>query len=203
MSRSLSQSGWEASLRWLPLPLFLFCFFLIWLQLSSLLCRLLWLWQAGDTPHGIVRSRSCDGFSCGAQTLGCAWASVVAAHGLRSCGSRLVVRERDLGSCRWLTGSVTLQHVESFQSRTNPCSLHWQADLSTLPPGCPLPFLMSSLNRVWLSYHLQALQLKPTIVRFIKLTHRDPHNNPCQTAHFQCRGVGSTLIRGTKISQAM
>lgn len=29
LSRSLSQSGWEASLHWLPLPLFLFCFFLI------------------------------------------------------------------------------------------------------------------------------------------------------------------------------
>lgn len=55
LSRSLSQSGWEASLRWLPLPLFLFCFFLIWLcSFFIAVCRLLWLWQAGDTPHGIA-----------------------------------------------------------------------------------------------------------------------------------------------------
>ena len=37
-----------------------------------------------------------------------AWAAVVAAHGLGSCG----------------TGLVAAQHVESFQTRDRPVSLH-------------------------------------------------------------------------------
>ena len=45
---------------------------------SSLLCRLFSSCSA--------RASHCSGFSCGAWALG-AWASVVKAHGLRSCGS--------------------------------------------------------------------------------------------------------------------
>ena len=41
LSRSISQSGWEASLHWLPLPLFCFVFFLIWLcSIFITVCRL-------------------------------------------------------------------------------------------------------------------------------------------------------------------
>ena len=48
----------------------------------------LWLWQMGATLHGGARASHCGGFSCcGARALG-AWASVVAARGLSSCGTQ-------------------------------------------------------------------------------------------------------------------
>ena len=57
----------------------------------------LWLQRAGTTLHCGARASHCGGFSCcGAQALG-AQASVVAAHGLSSCGMRSL--ERRLSSC--------------------------------------------------------------------------------------------------------
>ena len=52
---------------------------------------------SGATLRCGARASHCSGFSCyGAQAPG-AWASVVAAHGLNSCGSRDL--ERRLSSC--------------------------------------------------------------------------------------------------------
>ena len=57
----------------------------------------LWLRRAGTTLCCGARASHCGGFSCcGAQALG-AWASVVVACGLSSCGSRAL--EHRLGSC--------------------------------------------------------------------------------------------------------
>ena len=65
---------------------------------SLLLCAgFLQLWQAGATLHCGVRASHCGGFSCcGARALG-AWASVVVAFRLSSCGSRAL--EHRLSSC--------------------------------------------------------------------------------------------------------
>ena len=54
---------------------------------------------------------------CGARALG-AWASVVVASGLSSCGSRAL--ERRLSSCCAL-GLVALQHVGSSRTRARTC----------------------------------------------------------------------------------
>ena len=55
------------------------------------------LWRAGATIRCGAQASHCGGFSCcGARALG-AWASVVVAHGLSSCGSRAL--ERRLSSC--------------------------------------------------------------------------------------------------------
>ena len=58
----------------------------------------------------------CGGFSCGARAVG-AWASVVTAHGLSSCGSQAL--EHRLSSCSATCGIVPDQGL-------NPCLLHWQ-----------------------------------------------------------------------------
>ena len=53
--------------------------------------------QAEATLHCGMRASHCSGFTCcGARALGTR-ASVVVAHGLRSCGSRAL--ERRLSSC--------------------------------------------------------------------------------------------------------
>ena len=56
---------------------------------SSLLCTgFLWLQRSGATLHCGAWASHCGGFPCcGAQALG-AWASVVVARGLSSCGTR-------------------------------------------------------------------------------------------------------------------
>ena len=55
------------------------------------------MWRAGATLCCGARASHCGGFSCcGARALG-AWASVVVACGLSSCGSQAV--ERRLSSC--------------------------------------------------------------------------------------------------------
>ena len=65
-------------------------------------------------PCGVWASH-CGGFSCcGAQALG-ARASVVAARGLSSCGSRAL--ECRLSSCGIFP-----------DQGSNPCPLHWQVD---------------------------------------------------------------------------
>ena len=51
---------------------------------------------------------------CGARALG-AWASVVVACGLSSCGSQAL--ERRLSSCGWRTGLVAPRHVGSSRTR--------------------------------------------------------------------------------------
>ena len=67
--------------------------------IGSLLLRVgfLYLWQAGPTLRCGAQASRCGGFSCcGARALG-AWASVVVAHMLSSCGS--LALERRLSSC--------------------------------------------------------------------------------------------------------
>ena len=75
-----------------------FIYFIFGCVGSSLLCAgFLWLWRAGATLRCGVQVSHCSGFSCcGARALG-AWASVVVAHGLSSCGTRAL--ERRLSSC--------------------------------------------------------------------------------------------------------
>ena len=74
-------------------PFFLyiyFFFFLIFGCIGSSLLRagFLYLRRVGATLRCGARASHCGGFSsCGAQALG-AWASVVVARGLSSCGSR-------------------------------------------------------------------------------------------------------------------
>ena len=64
-----------------------------------------------------IRDSYCGGFSCcGARALG-AWASVVVARELSSCGMRL--------SCSAACGIFPDQG-------SNPCRLHWQADSEPL-----------------------------------------------------------------------
>ena len=65
---------------------------------SSLLqAGFLQLWRVWAILHCGARASHCGGFSCcGAQALG-AWASVVAARRLSSCGSRAL--EHRLSSC--------------------------------------------------------------------------------------------------------
>ena len=89
---------------------------------SSLLhAGFLQLQQAGATLRWGARASHCSGFSCcGAWALS-AWASVVVAHGLSSCGSR--AQQLWLAGCRaqaqqlWHTGLVALRHVRSCWTR--------------------------------------------------------------------------------------
>ena len=75
----------------------LFILFLAALGLRFCVRALLWLQRAGATLSCDVQASHYGGFSCrGAQALG-AWASVVVAHRLSSCGSRAL--ERRLSSC--------------------------------------------------------------------------------------------------------
>ena len=78
--------------------LFIYFFFSAALGRSSLLrAGFVWLWQAGATLYCGVQASHCGGFSCcRAQALG-AQASMVAAGGLSSCGSRAL--EHRLSSC--------------------------------------------------------------------------------------------------------
>ena len=71
--------------------------------------------------HGLSH---CSGFShCGARALGVR-ASVVAARGLSSCGSRAL--EHRLSSCGTRACGI-------FPDQgSNPCPLHWQADSQPL-----------------------------------------------------------------------
>ena len=74
----------------------------------------------------------CGGFSCcEAQALG-TWASAVAAHGLQSTGSVVVMNRL---SCSLACGLLLEQIL-------NPCPVHWQADSQPLDhQGKPLHFL--------------------------------------------------------------
>ena len=77
--------------------LFIYLFIFGCVGSSSLCVGFLWLWRAGATLHCSVWASHCGGFSCcGAWALG-AWASVVVARRLRSCGSWDL--ERRLSSC--------------------------------------------------------------------------------------------------------
>ena len=75
----------------------------------------------------------CGGFSCcEAQALG-TWASAVAAHGLQSTGSVVVMNRL---SCSLACGLLLEQIL-------NPCPLHWQADSQPLDhQGKPLHFFV-------------------------------------------------------------
>ena len=70
-------------------------FWLCWVFVAA--CRLSLVWRAGATLPCGARASHCSGFSCcRARALG-AWASVVVACGLSSCGSWAL--ERRLSSC--------------------------------------------------------------------------------------------------------
>ena len=76
---------------------FLNYFIYFWLCWVLLRVGFLQLRRVGATLPCSARASYCGGFSCcGAQAVG-AWASVVAARGLSSCGSRAL--ERKVGSC--------------------------------------------------------------------------------------------------------
>ena len=91
----------DKSISKLLYPLFklyvLFILFLAVLGLCWCALAFLWLWRAGATLRCSAQASHGGGFSCcGAQALG-AWASVVVACGLSSCGSRAL--ESRLSSC--------------------------------------------------------------------------------------------------------
>ena len=69
---------------------FIYLFIYFWLcWVFVAVCGLSLVAASGTTLHCCVRASHCGGFSCcGAQALG-ARASVVAAHGLSSCGSQI------------------------------------------------------------------------------------------------------------------
>ena len=76
---------------------FLILFIFVWVGSSLLRTGFLQLRQVGATLHCCAWTSHCGGFSCcGAWALGVR-ASVVAARGLSSCGSRAL--ERRLSSC--------------------------------------------------------------------------------------------------------
>ena len=84
--------------------------------------------RVGATLPCSARASHRGDFSCcGARALG-ARASVVAAHGLSSCGSQ--------AQQLWLVGSVVVVHRLScstacgisLEHGSNPCPQHWQAD---------------------------------------------------------------------------
>ena len=107
----------------------LFFFFLIFGCIGSSLLHagFLQLWRAGATLRCSARASHCGGFSCcGARALG-AWASVVVARGLRSCGSQAL--EHRLSSCGT---QAQLLHSMWYLQGLNPCPLHWQADSQPL-----------------------------------------------------------------------
>ena len=81
---------------------------------SSLLrTGFLQLQRAETTLHCGVWASHCGGFSCcGARALG-AWASVVVAHGLSSCGSQ--------AQQLWCVGLVTPRHVGYSWTRERTC----------------------------------------------------------------------------------
>ena len=77
--------------RWYLIVVFflinLFTLFLAVLGLHCCVWAFLWLWRVGATLRCSAQASHFGGFSCcGARALG-AWASVVVAHGLSSCGS--------------------------------------------------------------------------------------------------------------------
>ena len=79
-----------------------------------------------------VRTSHCGGFSCcRAQALG-TWASVVAAHGLRSCGSQAL--EHRLCSC----GSRALEHrLSSYGAQVSLFHGVWDPPGSRIEPTSP------------------------------------------------------------------
>ena len=71
--------------------------------------------RVGATLRSGARASYCGGFSCcGGPALG-AWASVVAARGLSSCGSRAL--ERRLSSCGAWASVVAARGLSSCGSR--------------------------------------------------------------------------------------
>ena len=125
-----------------------YVFFKIFLFLAALgLCcctwSFFWLQRVGATLGCGARASHCGGFSwCGARALG-AWASVVVAHGLSSCGSWAL--ERRLCSCgaraRLLRGMWDLP-----RSGLEPMSPTLAGRfLTTAPPGKPLVYVLSLL----------------------------------------------------------
>ena len=76
---------YQSSFFFKKINLFIYLFWLRWVLLRM---GFLWLWRAGATLRCGAQASCCSGFSCcGAWALG-ARASVVAARGLSSCGSR-------------------------------------------------------------------------------------------------------------------
>ena len=101
--------------------------FLAILGLPCSSCR-----EQGLTLRCRARASHRGGFPCcGAQALG-AWASVVGAHRLSSCGfPALEPWLRSHGS--WSSCSAAVRIV--LDQGSNLCSLHWQADSYPLLPG--------------------------------------------------------------------
>ena len=81
--------------------------------------------ELGATLRCSAWASHCGGFSCcGARALG-AWASVVVARGLSSCG--LQAPERRLSSCGARLSCSAACGILPDQG-SNPCPLNWQAD---------------------------------------------------------------------------
>ena len=92
--------------------------YFLWHWSLLLLAVFLWLWWLGATLHRSAWASHCGGFSCcGEQVLG-SWVSVVAARGLWSAGSVVVVHGL---SCSVLCRIIPYEGL-------NPCPLHWQLD---------------------------------------------------------------------------
>lgn len=86
------------------------------------------LWQAGATLHCSAHASRCSGFLC------CR---------LQALGSQ--------AQQSWLSRSLALRHVESFQTRDQICiPLHWQANSYPLHlQRSPFPFLLCLLSPLY------------------------------------------------------
>ena len=127
-------------------PFFFFQFIFGCTGSSLLSASFLQLWRVGATLRCGARASHCGGFSCcGAQALG-AWASVLAAHGLGSCGSRAL-------ECRLSSCGARAQLLCSMWDLPGPgleplSPALAGGFLTTVPPGKSRPTLS---NRCFLS----------------------------------------------------
>ena len=118
-----------------------------------MLCTgILWLRCAGASLRCGARISHCGGFSCcGAQTVG-AWASVVVARGLSSCGSRAVDhRLRSFGipaqwlRCVWDLPGPAIEPMSAALAG---------GFLTTAPPGKPRILFFNSSQIFSISCYL-------------------------------------------------
>ena len=131
------------------------------------------MWRAGATLCCGAQPSHCSGFSCCRVWALGAWASVVVAHRLSSCGSQAL--EHRLGIVAHGLSCSTACGIFPDQG-SNPCPLHWQVDSQ---PLCHQGSLANILRRKLAGCLRQALfldrTLSPTYLRLreTRLYHRE------------------------------
>ena len=104
---------------------FFFNFYFIFGCVGSSLLHMgfIQLWRVGATLHCGVHASHCSGFFCCRARALSAWASVVVAQGLSSCGSQ-AQQCGTLAQQLWLTGLVAPRHVGSSRTGAQTCVPH-------------------------------------------------------------------------------